>query len=1239
MRIKLMIAMVLLIGLTVQAKDKDSRGLLPEVNANSKDESLNEKKSYTSELLITKTETKAIEALQNLIQRKKGQPEEADLQYRLAELYMRRSKSGRFFDLYMSEKTKQLTSIPKVEKSSQDWIRKSVAIYFKIETQFKDYKEMDSVLFNNAFANQQLGLNRVSENLYQKLIKNYPESELRADSLLALSELLYDQARFTEALDNFKILEKYSESRVYSYGMYKMAWTFYNLKKTNEAIVKLTDVLKLNPSLPENEAQGRGYYLRKEALRDLALFVGDSYKADELYSFLSAQLKDEELGSTLMLVTQLYASHNREKEMNIFLDEFIKKNEKNPFLVKSHLALVEANETLKQREKVIEHLNAVNALCKPGSPWRLAQSHSGVEGSCSQDFRRTSLDIARKWWDVWLKNKQHNDFSVLTEKALRLVLENDSLEKPDVKTRYALAELLVQQNRFEEASDEYKTVSEKSADLQLAHDAHYAALYSKEKSLELKKDLIKSAQRKSLALSYLKKYPNGQHFVEVQFQVALNEYEEKNFDASLLTLNQVAANKSKLELRAKAEDLILDIYNLKKDFVELRKRSQLYSQSETRPARLEVLKKINEEAHYSEIQSRLDQRPKAESIEQLISFAEQFPKSNLAQSCLWQALSLSYSEGRAYPAALLTLKYYEKYPQDEKNLEALKEAAKSFAESGRILKSIEVLKILTEVDKANRLTHQELSADLYVLEKKYPEARQLYNLVLTQVSINDRARVFSKILETFEKKQNDPQYVQLQKLILEQNIEPYATEILSEKAKLLLSSKNFKEAFEQARKIMSRNVPAEHRAPARLVQAQVLEQEMISQSVKSSKEDRLGIVLAMKTEKLDKALTAYLSATKMTTKNELLGAAYQGIDRLYQNYIESLSTIIPPPSLSEADQKALKDELAKILQPVQEKRVENQKIAAAYASATLRQDRVIAWADFPLENTVQATTRYPSAEALSNYFPKNLFVDPSQLEALTKDTKKKCQLQKWKELTKKELQYSHLTNDVLLACYQSQDYVALEEMALDLAGSKKFLKEAWFLLSLTSENKNFKLKSLWFIDQALKLDNNNPVFNYQKARIQYHLDSLDSAKGYFAKAIESSMSSTEIDNLRALKFYSENQYENALQIFSRIPKNQLYNLESGLAYSEALARKGDVQKALAVIDELLKVKTSDLTETYLQQAHLFERYKLLSKEATASYEKALKQAKDQEQKKWIERKIDYLNSLNKKVGAHVISGD
>ena len=68
------------------AETKAKKGLLPEVRLDSPNEDVNELKAATSEVLITRSENKAIESLQNILKTKKGSLQEADLLYRLAEI-------------------------------------------------------------------------------------------------------------------------------------------------------------------------------------------------------------------------------------------------------------------------------------------------------------------------------------------------------------------------------------------------------------------------------------------------------------------------------------------------------------------------------------------------------------------------------------------------------------------------------------------------------------------------------------------------------------------------------------------------------------------------------------------------------------------------------------------------------------------------------------------------------------------------------------------------------------------------------------------------------------------------------------------------------------------------------------------------------------------------------------------------------------------------------------------------
>lgn len=348
MKSVLLVAMIASANIAYAKPAPNTKGLLPEVRMGN-NESENEKKAFTSEVMITRSENQAIEALQSIIKKSKGARNEADLWYRLAELYMRRSKSGRFFDLHQNTPLMKFSAFPVANEKGSVAVKRAIKIYAKIEKDFPKFAQMDSVLFNNAFANQQVNQVTASQNLYRKLLSQFPKSPLVADGNLAIGELLYDQGRFEESLSHFLAVEKFPEARVYSYGMYKAAWAYYNMRDSDNGIKKLVTVVKKNPPLENGEVPNNRHNLRREALRDLTIFIGDTYQPNELYSFFKKITTSEELGTSMIDLAKLYQSHSRHKELDIFLGEYINKNPNGPEVVRAHLFIVDA----KDRKSVV----------------------------------------------------------------------------------------------------------------------------------------------------------------------------------------------------------------------------------------------------------------------------------------------------------------------------------------------------------------------------------------------------------------------------------------------------------------------------------------------------------------------------------------------------------------------------------------------------------------------------------------------------------------------------------------------------------------------------------------------------------------------------------------------------------------------------------------------------------------------------------------------------------------------
>ena len=1209
---------VSLISAQASAEDKDKRGLIPELKLDDKSEEKNELKQLNSEIMISKAEDKAIQSLQVLLKKRKGTSQEADLLYRLAELYMRKAKTGRFFDLNSDSKTLKLSSFPIPPQKGKDWIRKASTTYYDIEKRFPQFSEMDGVLFNNAFANQQLGEMKNSENLYRKLLDKFPNSPLVPDGLIALGELLYDQARFKEARTSFENVERFPESKVYSYGLYKLAWTLYNMKASEEAISKLVEVVEKNPPSVD---QSRRYNLRQEAMRDLVLFVADKVKGEDLYEFFKKIATSEELGQAMINTAKLYSSYSREKEIHVFLNEFLDKEKTHSYRVKAFMILVDANVVLKKRDDVLHDLEEGSKLCDLDSTWKARQEQAWATEACQNDYRKTSLEIAKKWWEIWLKNKTHAEFSKLTEKALRLVLRGDDPEKPDFKTRYALAELLFQQGQFDEASTQYEKVAQTSTDATMVHDADYAALFSVQKSLEKEKTKAKQDRLRKLSLYYIEKHPKGQYALPVQLQVALSEYESNNDKGAEKYLTPLVAQNSNKEVRRKSQDLMLDIYNLRKDYPELKKMAATYLKDADTQDRKASLQKIYEEAHYSEIQNALKDRPKVEVSEMLIEFRKTHPESKLSKEALWQAISLAYSDGYSVKGADLSLDFVSQYPDDKRNADALKEAAQAYLDTGRIADSLKVYQRMLKVatgDAKRKL--QDITVDLQLLQKNGTEARKTLKEIMASTSGSEKRALQDRYLATFtDQEKNSADYKQFEQQLLAQGVEPMSTIYLTKISRQHLEDRQWTQAFQSATKIMTRDVGMEHRAEARYIQARVLEQELTTQSVKTSKEERLSIVLNLKTDKLDKALTAYNSAAKMTKDPVLMLEILEGLDRCYDNFVVSLRGMELPATLAKPDQDALRAEILKITQPIEDKQKENKLAIVELNKKSAPTKSQTLWTELRPDQTIPVASTGLNAERISAFLPDDWKTTGNWDQYTNK--KPSCSadaLKKDKELKNHP--------ELMANCYLAQNWKVLENEALALTDTPTHRSWGLFYLALVSEKQGLKDKSLWLTEKALKLDQFNDVFSYQKARLVAQLDGWAAAQPEFLKLYRSKVATTDLKAIEAVQASSTGNWLTVKDILGSFSKEELQNRDLVVLYAESLNRSGDPDRAVSTITGSSLKNTLD---GWLYLAKVFEVDKPELPKAQDSYKKALLMAKNADQKSWIEKKLEYLNNLKK----------
>jgi hypothetical protein len=185
----------------------------------------------------------------------------------------------------------------------------------------------------------------------------------------------------------------------------------------------------------------------------------------------------------------------------------------------------------------------------------------------------------------------------------------------------------------------------------------------------------------------------------------------------------------------------------------------------------------------------------------------------------------------------------------------------------------------------------------------------------------DRTRLLDKAAELARELGDRKTLAQVEGQFTSKGIEPQSSRLVVEQAELALKQGELSKAFNTSKKIIAKDeLPKDILARARFVQAQVLEDEYRRQSVKARVE-RVGLVLAIKTEKLEKAQKAYQSAIRYGDAAVSVKALRQ-LAGCYLDYSKTVRAMELPSSVSAADAEAFKNEIEQLAIPMEEKGIE-----------------------------------------------------------------------------------------------------------------------------------------------------------------------------------------------------------------------------------------------------------------------------------------------------------------------------
>lgn len=894
-------------------------------------------RALKTELLVSKTEDQAMSQLNKLLARYRGTGMEAGLWQRKAELYLRMSKTERFFELSRDSETVVSAAPQRVKSaSSKKYLSKAVDMYDMIQRKFPRYEQLDLVIFNNAFTRQQLDQNKLAENLYRDLLARFPNSELIPDSHLALGEMLFERKDFAKALIEFNKIKNYPTSRVYPYGLYKAGWAKYNLRDTGGAIKELEAVVAFGKRVEKEGLDGR-LDLRAEALSDMVLFFSDMGEPSKAYAYFKEQAGESAVGPYLLKLAALYVRHSKHTEHERVLRDLIGRNPTSPSVPDAYEGLVENYENQRKRSDAVAALKEMDVVCDAKGSWAKAnkskdanQDMAKVQNSCLASLIALTLKYSSKWNRTWKKNPTYNEFADSAEAAYQIYLKHSFSSDESFETRFAYAEMLFQRAKYREASEQYAVVAREVKNPVLMHDSGYASVVSLEKAVNDK--WSDADEKKFLELSdvYLKRNKNGKFVTDLRFKRAFIAYEKSRYSEAMPVFEDLGFKQKQSAFSEKSQNLYLDILNIKKDYGQLREFSGKLLKTGLSEARTKQVRKVFEEASFAEAQSKEESGEYVGASESYERFAIDNPTSALADKSYWNAISLAQRSGQINRATKMAANFGKQFPKSEFTEKSLLLAAQGYESMLQLKSAASVLIELASKDHKNELKWKTLAADFYALSGERVKAEALFREMTRSKDLSVSQGAYAKLvaLNTING-QVEPRILNE---IIRFGVQPQASLATAQVAENLFEEGKYIEAFKTASDVIEAKKYGASQSSlgrARLVQARILQSEFVNQSVKS-RVDRLATVLQLKTGRLEKAQQAFQDVVRYGDPKTSV-AALTYLSESYGHYVDSLRKLEIVGDVKNEEIQALRKELESLAMPIEDKRVDvlNEALNAA----------------------------------------------------------------------------------------------------------------------------------------------------------------------------------------------------------------------------------------------------------------------------------------------------------------------
>lgn len=451
-----------------------------------------QEKEVSRDELADKKRDEAIRMLKDIISRFEKGPKKADVMFQLAELYWEKSKYVYFQEMYEYEKkldecnkkTKDLKACEKIKintRQSELYRKQALDIYEKIIKEYPDYPRKDEVLFVLGYNLYEMGKKNEGVKYYWELIKKYPNSKYAPDAYLSLGEHFFNNNEVFKAIQAYEKALTFNDPKITVVALYKLAWCDYNLGEYEKGIDKLKQVI----AFAQKEGDKSKIRLEREAMNDLALFFSQVDAVDEAKDYWEKVAGRQKLKDLLKQLARVYDEQGKYdqaiKTYRLAINEFPNAPECPEF----QSNIVQNYKKLNNTEMVKKEIRRLVDLYKPNSPWANQNADNKFALEKAYELTEEALrDIVQEYHREAQKTKDVKTYA-LARDIYKEYLDNFPKSEHSYSMRFFYAEILWALQDYENAAINYAMVVQQDPKGRYSVTAAYNRVLAYEKMVEI----------------------------------------------------------------------------------------------------------------------------------------------------------------------------------------------------------------------------------------------------------------------------------------------------------------------------------------------------------------------------------------------------------------------------------------------------------------------------------------------------------------------------------------------------------------------------------------------------------------------------------------------------------------------------------------------------------------------------------------------------------------------------------